>query len=272
MSSGTSAPKLSPDQLEKSSRVLILIPAMNEEENLPGVFDGLVKHFSPSDILLVDDGSSDRTPEIAASYGCKVVSHLHNLGYGSTLLTGYHFALLHGYDYVVQVDGDGQHPPELIPRLLHPVIRGDCDVVIGSRYLEGKSPTGWLRRIGAFPLSLVASLWIGSKITDPTSGFQALSKKAVLELCTDGFPDDYPDIDVLIHLHRKNIRIQEVPVAMKPRLHGQTMHGGWKAVYYYYRMAVCLLLMPIRRNSPYRRQRPMDDDPMDGGSLGGLYS
>ncbi len=272
MSSGISAPNLSAEPLAKRSRVLILIPAMNEAENLSEIFEVLVKHYSAKDILLVDDGSSDRTPEIAASYGCKVVSHLHNLGYGSTLLTGYHFALLHDYDYVVQVDGDGQHPPELIPRLLDPVMRGECDVVIGSRYLEGKSPSGWLRRLGAFPLSLVASLWIGSKITDPTSGFQALSKEAILELCTDGFPDDYPDIDVLIHLHRKNIRIREVPVAMKPRLHGQTMHGGWKAIYYYYRMAVCLLLMPIRRNSPYRRQRPMADNPSDKGSLGGIYS
>ncbi len=272
MPSGTSPAKLDSELSTKPSRVLILIPAMNEEQSLPEVFEALVKQFPPKDILLVDDGSSDRTPEIAASYGCKVVSHIHNLGYGSTLLTGYHYALLHDYDYVVQVDGDGQHPPALIPRLLQPVIQGDCDVAIGSRYLEGKSPTGWLRRLGALPLSLVASLWIGSKITDPTSGFQALSKKAILELCTDGFPDDYPDIDVLIHLHRKDIRIREIPVVMKPRVHGQTMHGGWKALYYYYRMAVCLLLMPIRRNSPYRRQRPMDDHPLDKGSLRGLYS
>ncbi|HHI81139.1 MAG TPA: glycosyltransferase family 2 protein [Planctomycetes bacterium] len=269
---GTSAPRLHHEERPKGSRVLVLIPAMNEEENLGGVLDPLVCHFSPQDILVVDDGSSDRTPEIAAGYGCKVVSHLHNLGYGSTLLTGYHYALLHDYDFVVQLDGDGQHPPELIPRLLDPVLRGESDVVVGSRYLEGKSPTGFLRRLGALPLSLVASLWIGARITDPTSGFQALSKKAVLELCTDGFPDDYPDIDVLIHLHRKNIRIREVPVAMRPRLHGQTMHGGWKAIYYYYRMAVCLLLMPIRRNSPYRRQRPMEDDSLGEGPLGGIYS
>ncbi len=271
MASVSSVPQLSAKSPAKRPRILILIPAMNEAENLPDVFDALLKYFPAEDILLVDDGSSDRTPEIATFYGCKVVSHIHNLGYGSTLLTGYHFALKHNYDYVVQLDGDGQHPPQLIHKLLAPVTGGECDVVIGSRYLEGKSPTGWLRRLGALPLSLVASLWIGSKITDPTSGFQALSKKAVLELCTDGFPDDYPDIDVLIHLHRKNLSIREVPVAMKPRLHGQTMHGGWKAIYYYYRMMVCLLLMPIRRNSPYRRQRPLDDEPLDMDGFGGGF-
>ncbi len=237
-------------------RTLVVIPAKDEAANLPSLLTEVARFHPLGEVLVVDDGSRDETSRIAGRLGCRVLRHCFNLGYGSTLLTGYHYALQHDYRYLVQIDGDGQHPPAAIEALLAPLIAGEADVVIGSRYLNGGNPeTGRLRRLGALPLAWIASLWTGTRITDPTSGMQALRREAVLELCSDGFPDDFPDIDVLIHLHRKGFRLREIPVSMRPRRHGRSMHGGLRALYYFFRMAVCLLLLPVRRSSPYRRQR-----------------
>ena len=212
------------------------------------------------DVLVVDDGSLDRTAELARSFGCRVVHHPFNLGYGAALLTGYHYALRKGFPYVVQMDADGQHPAALVPELLAPVLAGTSDVVVGSRYLvEGRPGTGFLRSLAARPLAILATLWTGVRITDPTSGFQALSPFAVAELCSDGFPEDYPDVDVLITLHRAGLRLQELPVAMREREVGSSMHGGLKVFYYFYRLLVTLMLLRWRSHSPYRRDRQLRD-------------
>ncbi|MCB9883380.1 MAG: glycosyltransferase family 2 protein [Planctomycetes bacterium] len=241
---------------QHAPRVLAIIPAMNEAENLGALLDEL-EHVHPlAHTLVVDDGSSDETADIAKARGCRVVRHPFNLGYGAALLTGYHYALRHGFPNVVQLDADGQHPPSLLPMLLEPVLRGGVDVVVGSRYLASDSKgSTFVRRLGARPLAWLATLWTGQRITDPTSGFQALSPAAVATLCSDGFPEDYPDVDVLITLHRAGLRLIELPVNMRDRVAGTSMHGGMRAFYYFYRLLVTLMLLPWRRTSPWRAER-----------------
>lgn len=239
-----------------SDRILAIVPAMNEEDSLPEMLDELSTVHPLTHTLVVDDGSRDATAEIARARGCRVVRHPFNLGYGAALLTGYHYALRHGYPYVVQLDADGQHPAGRIPELLAPVLAGDADVVVGSRYLDGSNAgSTFFRRLAARPLAFLASLWTGTRITDPTSGFQALSPAAVTTLCSDGFPEDYPDVDVLITLHRAGLRLHEHPVRMRDREVGTSMHGGVRVFYYFYRLLVTLMLLPWRRSSPYRRER-----------------
>ena len=238
-------------------RVLVIVPAKDEAQNLEPLLSRLRAVHPLDSVLVVDDGSSDATPEIARGAGCRVVSHAFNLGYGAALLTGYHYALAEGFTHIVQLDGDGQHPPEAISSLLEPLVEGRADLVVGSRYLAdgARKSTGWLRRAASAPMAWIASRWTGTQITDPTSGFQALSTPAIIRLCSDGFPEDFPDIDVLIDAHRAGLKLQEVPVQMHAREHGRSMHGGLRAIYYFYRLGVCLLLLPVRRSSPYRRER-----------------
>lgn len=237
-------------------RVLAIVPAMNEAESLPAMLAELATVHPLAHTLIVDDGSLDETAAIARSLGCLVVQHPFNLGYGAALLTGYHYALRHGYPNVVQLDADGQHPATLVPTLLEPVLSGRADVVVGSRYLvPGNSGSTFFRRLGARPLAFLATLWTGQRITDPTSGFQALSPSAVATLCSDGFPEDYPDVDVLITLHRAGLRLQELPVKMRERVVGTSMHGGMRVFYYFYRLLVTLMLLRWRRTSPFRSDR-----------------
>jgi hypothetical protein len=135
------------------------------------------------------------------------------------------------------------------------VLSGEADLVVGSRYLSGaKDPGGTGRRLASKGMAWLATVWTGTRITDPTSGFQALSPAALALLCSDGFPEDYPDVDVLIGLHRAGIRLREIPVAMQPRRQGVSMHRGLRVLYYFYRLAVCLLLLPVRRPSPWRSE------------------
>ena len=243
-------------QVRAKRRTLVIIPAKDEEASLPRLLDELRMQHAPGDTLVIDDGSEDATADVARRSGCRVLQHPVNLGYGASLQTGYLFALRRDYDLVLQMDADGQHPPPAICDLLAPILAGEAEVVIGSRYMaDGGYRSSWLRRLAARPIAWIASWWMGQRITDPTSGFQALTKDALSELCSDGFPDDYPDVDVLISLHRAGHRLKEIAVRMRPRLSGTSMHRGLPVLYYFYRLLFCLVLLPIRRRSLYRRRR-----------------
>ncbi len=235
-----------------AERTLILIPACNEEGRLACVLDAVAAQGLAADVLVLDDGSRDGTASEARRRGAIVVSHPFNLGYGSALHTGYHYARRHGYTRLVQMDADGQHDPRSLPALLDGLERG-ADVVVGSRYLAGSAPpTSFARRAGSRLFAWIVSRWTGTRITDPTSGFQALSGRALEFLAQDHFPEDYPDADVLIMLHREGMRLLEVPVQMHARLSGLSMHRGGRAAYYAYKMLLTLALLRVRRKSPFR--------------------
>ncbi len=232
--------------------LLILIPACNEEASLGQVLTELQQTLPTADILVIDDGSSDGTPRVIQQHAVQSLRHPFNLGYGSALLTGYVYAHRHGYQRVVQMDADGQHDPSSVPCLLEALDQG-ADLAIGSRFLTGKSKASSpLRRSGSWILSLMVKTWTGKRFTDPTSGFQALSWSALEELTEEGFPEDFPDADVLIGMLKAGLKMVEVPVTMHARKSGVSMHRGGRAVFYAFKMLLTLSLLKIRRRSPFR--------------------
>ncbi|MEM7199977.1 MAG: glycosyltransferase family 2 protein [Planctomycetota bacterium] len=238
------------------SSTLILIPAHNEAGRIHRVIEGVRGSHPRADVVVVDDGSTDETGEEARARGARVLRHPFNLGYGASLLTGYVYAKQRGYRRVVQLDGDGQHDPSGISKLLGALDSG-ADVAVGSRYLAGRSPaTSFGRRLGSRLFSWIVTRWTGTRITDPTSGYQAMTATAIAELAHAGFPEDYPDADVLITLSRAGLSLTEVSVDMRERSGGVSMHRGGRAAYYAYKMLLTLSLLPVRRRSPYRAERP----------------
>jgi glycosyltransferase involved in cell wall biosynthesis len=236
-------------------KTLILIPACNEEERIGTVLAAVAAQAPTAEILVIDDGSQDGTAAEARRRGAGTICHPFNLGYGAALHTGYLYARRHGYDQVVQLDADGQHDPRSLGAILDALDQG-ADVVVGSRYLLGDAPrTSWLRKVASRMFAWIVTTWTGVKITDPTSGYQGLSRQALDEVAGDAFPEDYPDADVLIMLHRAGLKLAEIPVVMHERKGGISMHRGGKVAYYAYKMFLTLALIPVRRPSPFRAGR-----------------
>jgi glycosyltransferase involved in cell wall biosynthesis len=223
-----------------SAKPCVVIPAFNEEATLPALLAALVRALPDHDVAVVDDGSSDATAALAAAAGARVLRHPYNLGYGAALQTGYKDALARRAPWVVQMDADGQHLPEEVGALVAPVAGGECDVVLGSRFLE---PSGYAmgaaRSLGRALFRAVAQR-AGLAVTDPTSGFQALSPRALALYAGDWFPSDYPDVDVLLAGTRAGLRIREVPVRMAAGARASTLHSGWKPLYYVYKMLLSI--------------------------------
>ncbi|HZR82431.1 MAG TPA: glycosyltransferase family 2 protein [Candidatus Binatia bacterium] len=243
---------------------LVVIPALNEAARLGAVLDRLHTAAPHVDVLVIDDGSRDATAEAARRHGARVVSHVFNLGYGAALQTGYKVADRDRYAFVVQMDADGQHDPADVPRLLEPLAAGHADVAIGSRFVAPSSyRMDAARSAGRVFFQRVLVAFGGPRIADPTSGFQALTRDAFRFCCEDFFPADFPDIDVLLRLHRSGFRLLEVPVEMAPNpAEHASMHGGLRAVYYTYKMLLSTFRSRLgpsagtRRESAEERREP----------------
>ncbi|MFQ5454673.1 MAG: glycosyltransferase family 2 protein [Nitrospirota bacterium] len=232
---------------------IIIIPAYNEEDNISNVIRDIISIQQDIDILVVDDGSDDNTCKAARSTGAEVIRLPFNMGYGAALQTGFKYAIKNDYDYAVQIDGDGQHDPKFIPSLLNAVETGDTDVAIGSRYLKGGYRSTLPRMIGILIFGTIASLIIRQKVTDPTSGFQALNKESIRFYASEYYPVDYPDADVIIMLHRAGFRIKELPVVMHEKVYNKkTMHSGIKPLYYIFKMLLSISVTLLRK-IPYKR-------------------
>ena len=235
--------------------VPLLIPAYNEEARIVSVIRGIKERYPLMEIVIVDDGSQDDTRGRALQAGARVISHPYNLGYGVALQTGYKYALERGYEVLVQMDGDGQHDPAYISRLLETIETGRADLAIGSRFLDadGSQPeclpyrASVMRRCGMRLFGTIASLLIKQKVTDPTSGYQAMNRKVLEWVSSDRFPWDYPDADVIIMLHRAGFRIQEVPVQMYENPEKESMHSGWKPLYYVFKMFLSIFVTLMRK-------------------------
>jgi glycosyltransferase involved in cell wall biosynthesis len=237
-----------------ASSTVLVIPAYREAGRVGDVVRSARQSGLDLDVVVVDDGSPDGTADEARRAGATVVQHPFNLGYGTALHTGYCHAVRRGYTRVLQMDADGQHDPAMLARLVES-LDGGADVVLGSRYLEGPPPAASLaRRIGTRLFALVASSWLRRRITDPTSGFQGLSRRALEAVVNDGFPEDFPDTDILVEHHRRGLAVVEVPVRMHARRGGMSMHRGARVAYYAYKMLLTLLLLPVRRPTPLRER------------------
>lgn len=232
---------------ENRKDTLVIIPAYCEEANIARVVANIRAVSPVPDILVVDDGSSDRTRMVALECGVHVVSHPINMGYGTALQTGFKFAIQHGYDFVVQIDGDGQHDPAYIPKLLVPIRAQSADIVLGSRFLDVESyQVPLARRVGQVLFGAIASGVLKQRISDPTTGYQALNSRVLRLFASDIYPVDYPDADVIIMVHRAGLRIDEIGVKMFPNAENKSMHSGWKPFYYVFKMLLSILVTLLR--------------------------
>ncbi len=222
-----------------AKRVLV-IPAYDEAPHLAGVLEDILEAADGFDVVVVDDGSSDRTGKIASETGVRVLRHPYNLGYGAALQTGYKYALRAGATLLVQMDADGQHEPSDIRVLCEPVERGELDLVIGSRFLgDSTYPMGAMRDAGRQFFRAAAGAF-GLRVSDPTSGFQAMNRRALRLYAGDFFPTDYPDVDSLLVAQRAGLRLGERPVSMTRGVRPSSLHAGLAPIYYVYKMLLSL--------------------------------
>ncbi|MBI5739441.1 MAG: glycosyltransferase family 2 protein [Nitrospirae bacterium] len=229
-------------------RCLVIIPALNEEGFVAPVITGIRNVDGNLDILVVNDGSRDRTAELAEGSGAMVVNHTYNLGYGAALQTGFRFAADRGYDHVITMDADQQHDPASIPELFRGLNATAADVVIGSRFSDGTYRMGVARRIGAWIFAAVARAYTGYRFTDPTSGFQLLNRSAFTCLAVEeSYPLDYPDVNIIMLLHKKRFKVVESPVHMSLNMKSDTMHSGIKPFVYVIRMLLAITMILLRK-------------------------
>lgn len=230
-------------------RTCVIIPALNEADTVGGVIDSVRRMIPEALIVVVNDGSTDRTGEIAREYGAIVLSPAIRLGIGGAVQAGLKFAVRAGCDLAVQVDGDGQHPADQLPILLKPITSGAADAVIGSRFLgESEYRAESLRMHGIRLFRSAHRLLTGQSITDPTSGFRAYNARA-LSYLADYYPQDYPEPQSLIELHRQGFRIREVAVSMKARESGQSSINLSAAAYYMIKVLIANLVAASRRGA-----------------------
>ncbi|MBI3556346.1 MAG: glycosyltransferase family 2 protein [Deltaproteobacteria bacterium] len=238
---------------QRREKLTAVIPAFEEAGNIASVvreLQSLSKRNSKIDFVVVDDGSSDGTRELAIAAGARVISHPYNMGIGVTVQTGFRHALAHGAQYVVQVDGDGQHIPDEIEKLLPPLIAGTADVVVGTRFAkgqgEGLQTTTFMRWLAGRALSLTIHFLTGSRISDTTSGFRVFNREAA-EYIANNYPDDYPEVQILVNLARRGFRIVEVPVRMRSRTAGASSINWWRAIYYVFKVMFSSFMDKVRR-------------------------
>lgn len=233
------------------TRVLIIVPAYNEAESIGDVLHSLHVACPDYDVAVVDDGSRDGTAQAVRESGTATLLRLpHNLGIGGAMQTGFKYAARRGYDIAVQCDADGQHPVDAIPQLIARLEQGDADVIIGSRYV---ADTGYrpslIRRIGKSLLSRWIHLLIGGGITDTTSGFRAMNRRVIL-IFAEAYPEDYPEPEALVILHRHGLVAKEIPVQMRARQGGRTSIRPHGAVYYMIKVTLAIFIDLFRRYAP----------------------
>lgn len=213
-------------------RTLILIPALNEEESIAQVVREAREVLPDFDVLVVDDCSGDDTANRARAAGARVLRLPCHLGLGGCVQAGYALAFELGYQTVVRIDGDGQHDPRDIPRLLERLRESGCEMVIGVRAKGGAGfQTSLIRKAGISFFKLLLRPILGRPVTDPTSGFVAVGRRA-LEVFSSTFPLEYPEIETLVVLQRRRFRFEEVPCEMRPRMAGRSSITAVKSIYY----------------------------------------
>jgi glycosyltransferase involved in cell wall biosynthesis len=238
----TTAPLGRSRERSAALRCIALVPARNEERSVAGVV-AEIKSFDPHfDVLVIDDGSTDRTAELAEDAGARVVRLPYNLGIGGAVQTGLQYARDHDFDVAVQVDGDAQHDAAEIPKILAPIIEGKADLVVGSRFLgEGEYEPPVTRLIGIRLLARLVSVLVRQRVTDTTSGFRASNRRAISLFATD-YPHDYPEV-----VFRHRLKLVEVPVHMRLRGAGVSSITFRRSAYYMLKVLLALFVGLFRR-------------------------
>ena len=229
---------------------LAVIPAYNEAATVGSVVRSIQDQAPGFDIVVIDDGSTDATSEVAERAGARVIRHPFNLGIGGAVQAGFIYALENGYDYMVQVDADGQHDPGQI-RVLQETMAGDpaIDMVVGSRFLTSdyEYPAPISRRTGIHIFAFACSRIVGQRVSDPTSGFRLCNRRAI-QLFARDYPHDYPEVEGILMLHYHRLRMREVPVQMYLRGGGVSSIGSsGKSAYYMVKVLLAVMIGLVRK-------------------------
>jgi len=247
-------------------KILVILPAFNESGNITKTIAEIKQLSFSVDVVVVDDGSSDTTVLEAKSTGVAVVSLPFNLGIGGAVQTGFLYARKYQYSIACQVDGDGQHDVQYLKKILQPIITGQAEIVVGSRFMtedvmsegmprpsrRGANPKqSWrssaVRRVGIRFFAWLISGLTGYQVTDPTSGFRCFSTKAVIAFAED-YPQDFPEPESIVTARRLGFRLIEVPVQMRKRVHGHSSIRYLKTLYYMIKVTFAILLNMIKKN------------------------
>jgi glycosyltransferase involved in cell wall biosynthesis len=233
---------------QRATRCLAIVPALNEEEVVGRVVSEL-RSLAGVDVIVINDGSIDRTAAVASQAGARVVSLPFNLGIGAAVQTGYLAALEGGYDLAVQVDGDGQHPAAAVPRLTAALTDRGADLVIGSRFLQQtdyRASRG--RRVGISLFARLVSRLLRVDITDTTSGFRAAGPRAIC-LFAEAYPHDYPEVEAVVVAARAGLRVVEIPVDMRQRQAGRSSITPLRSAYYMIKVLLAVLMEMSRKTA-----------------------
>jgi len=236
----------------KKPKVILVIPAYNEEENILKTYKSVVdynnKNKTDYDVIVINDGSKDKTSSICHENDIPVIDLIHNLGIGGAVQTGYKYAYENNYDIAVQFDGDGQHDVRYVKNIIEPIINKEADMVIGSRFIKNIDTfkSTFSRRIGINIISFFIKLVTRKKIYDTTSGFRAVNKKIIKDFASS-YPVEYPEPLTTTEVIRKGYKVSEVSVEMKEREGGVSSIRAWKSAYYMITVVVSILIIGMRR-------------------------
>lgn len=230
-------------------KTLIIIPAYNEEENILNTYKSIVEYNKENntnyDVLVINDGSKDRTEEILRENRINHIQLIENLGIGGAVQTGYKYAFYNNYDIAVQFDGDGQHDINYVKDIINPILHKDANMVIGSRFINNTSSSfksTMMRRVGINVISYIMKVKTKKKIYDTTSGFRACDKN-VIKKFSFNYPTEYPEPISTVGVLINNYKVSEVPVKMHPRVAGVSSISKIKSIYYMINVILSILLM-----------------------------
>lgn len=232
-------------------KILIIVPAYNEEANIGKFIKNLQEHINDdTDILIINDCSTDNTKEILQKNNYNFLDLPINLGIGGAVQAGYTFAKEYGYDIAIQMDGDGQHKPEYINKLVEPIIDGSADITIGSRFKETKDTKGFkssfMRRLGIKYLSTLIYLFTNKKIYDVTSGFRAVNRRYIA-LYANQYAQDYPEPEAIVTALRNGAKVVEIPVIMQERLGGKSSINFLRSIYYMVKVSMAIFIAVLHK-------------------------
>lgn len=229
-------------------KTLIILPAFNEVDNITKTVTQVREHVSWADVLVINDGSIDQTTQKAQDAGAIVLNMPYNVGIGAAVQTGFKYAARKGYELVARLDGDGQHSPDDTVHLLEIVQAGEYDVAIGSRFLgDGDYGTPFMRKFGIAIISGLLTLITKRRVTDPTSGFSAFNRRAIM-LFAKLYPHDYPEPEAIVICHKSGLRVCEIPVTFLAREHGISQFTvPTRSAYYMLKVTLAILINTLRR-------------------------
>lgn len=230
-------------------RVLLIIPAYNEEENILNTCNKIKEFSKELDFVVINDGSKDNTLKILQENSINHINLIKNLGIGGAVQTGYKYAYENGYDIAIQFDGDGQHDVNYVSNICKPIIEDKADMAIGTRYLDKSASSfqsTFMRRLGSKIICALIKITTKTKVTDPTSGFRAVNKD-IIEVFANEYPSDYPEPESIVNITNLGYKIMDVPVSMNEREGGKSSINVWKSAHYMIKVSLAIIIDSLNK-------------------------